>query len=134
MTANSSRAGAAPFAECHTPGPWSHRIYATGDSPEQLKALGLEPVRLLTNEGQAIIMGPTDRVALVDMQTKVKRGTAYKAECPERDANARLIAAAPDLLAALKVAQKLAASGPAPLPPSDPRWAQIADAIAKAGG
>lgn len=36
------------------------------------------------------------------------------------------------LVAALLVAQKLAASGPAPLPPSDPRWAQIADAIARA--
>jgi len=36
------------------------------------------------------------------------------------------------MLAALKVAQQLAASGPAPLPPSDPRWAQIADVIAAA--
>lgn len=46
--------------------------------------------------------------------------------------NGRLIAAAPTMLEALKAAQKMAASGAAPLPPSDPRWAQIADAISLA--
>lgn len=37
------------------------------------------------------------RIALVDCQSKFKRGEGYKAACPTRDANARLIAASPAL-------------------------------------
>jgi hypothetical protein len=38
----------------------------------------------------------------VDCQTPFKRGEGWQSECEVREANARLIAAAPDLLAALK--------------------------------
>ena len=87
----------------HTKGPWEFAIY--GLEPEMIekqRQAGIEPIRTLTNEGQAPIMGGGDddrrRVALVDCQADYKRGQGYKAECAERDANARLIAAAPDLL------------------------------------
>lgn len=39
----------------------------------------------------------TGRVCLVDIQSKAKRGQGYKAKCPERDANARLLAAVKEL-------------------------------------
>lgn len=45
--------------------------------------------------------GMGKRIALVDCQTDYKRGQGYKTQCPERDANAALIAAAPDLFDAL---------------------------------
>ena len=72
----------------HTPGPWSP------------SAIGL------TNDGALPIMadiGADDRkrVATVDCQSRFKRGEGWKSECDERAANARLIAAAPEMLAAL---------------------------------
>lgn len=63
---------------------------------------------LYDNSGAAAVIARIDRgendkrVALVDLQTKAKRGEAYKTSCAERDANLALICAAPDLLAALK--------------------------------
>lgn len=87
----------------HTPGPWHYSPYAQdGEELATIKKLGLRPTRLLTNEGQAIVMGPDERVAVVDCHTKFKRGQGHLSECDERDANARLIAAAPDLLATLR--------------------------------
>jgi len=88
----------------HTPGPYWWRLYANEpEDVERARALGIEPVRMLTNEGQIALMagaqGDSRRVALVDCQTNFKRGQGYKTECAERDANARLIAAAPDLFA-----------------------------------
>lgn len=90
----------------HTPGPYSFRFYMTDDDPTKLRDLGIDPVRALTNDGQIAIMAPDEergakRIALVDCQIKFKRGTGYKTNCAERDANARLFAAAPDLLTAL---------------------------------
>jgi hypothetical protein len=38
----------------------------------------------------------------VDCQTPFKRGEGWQSECAVREANARLIAAAPDLLDAIK--------------------------------
>jgi hypothetical protein len=59
---------------------------------------------LYMNDGAAAVIHDDGRICLVDIQSKAKRGAAYKSECKERDANARLIAAAPDLLAACEAA------------------------------
>ena len=83
----------------HTPGEWSFKIYATDDDPEKLRKLGLEPVQCLSNDGQRYIMASNKRIALVDCQTPFKRGMGYKTACAERDANAMLIAAAPETAA-----------------------------------
>ena len=64
----------------HTPGPW--KIGTT-----------------LSNEGARAVMASEDRVAVVDAQ---QDGRAHHmTDCPEREANCSLIAAAPDLLESL---------------------------------
>lgn len=70
----------------HTSGPW------------ELSPLHLSGMYL--SDGGAAVLADGLRVALVDIQSKPKRGEGGKAKCPIRDANARLIVAAPDLLAA----------------------------------
>lgn len=84
----------------HTPGPWEFILHPYDDVElEKRRKLGIEPIRMLTNQGEAPIMGGLGddrrRVALVDCQADYKRGRGYEAECEERDANARLIALAP---------------------------------------
>lgn len=93
----------------HTPGPWSFRVYTTANEAKiaEYRAVGLEPVRLLSNDGQASVMAGTDSdepgpIARVECRTTFKRGEGHRSKCEERDANARLISAAPDLLAALQ--------------------------------
>jgi hypothetical protein len=73
----------------HTPGPWT-----VGST--------------LTNEGELPIVSEHRRVALVDCQSPPRRGERWKSNCAERDANACLIAAAPELLAALRLVVGLA--------------------------
>lgn len=144
-TSTSSSQSHAQVVQGHTPGPYSFRVYATDDDPNELRKHGLEPVRLFTNEGQIAIMAGTGddktRVALIDCQTKYKRGTGHKTDCPERDANATLIAAAPDMLAALKRAafrMENAAKVYAKFSPDNYQWtmwaAEIRAVIAKAEG
>jgi hypothetical protein len=86
----------------HTPGPFS---VGTPDSY----------FRFLTNEGQLPIMAPDPdqgykRIALVDCQTKFKRGHGGETECSERDANALLFVRAAnahdDLVAALECCER----------------------------
>lgn len=95
----------------HTP--WSYRKFAQSDEDlAQIKkmqqgGMDIKPTFLVTNEGQAVVMQGDKRIACVDMHADYKRGERHKTECPERDANARLIAAAPDLLAALEAAADL---------------------------
>lgn len=86
----------------HTPGPWSCKFFhGTPEDLEQMKKFGMKPVLALTNDGSRYVMAESGRVALVDCQTEYKRGKGHETECATRDANALLIAAAPDLLAAL---------------------------------
>jgi hypothetical protein len=57
---------------------------------------------LTNNDGSIPVMGADQRICVVDLQAQVKRGKTYNAPDPERDANGRLIAAAPELLEACK--------------------------------
>ncbi len=78
-------------AEQFTAGPWSlSEMHANG---------------LYLNGGEAVVMAGEPlsddrvRVCQVDCHTKAKRGQAYRTECAVRNANARLIAAAPTMFA-----------------------------------
>ena len=67
--------------------------------PGEIYGRHVAGIRFLTGDGQIAIMcgdpeGECQRVALVDSQTKYKRGAGYKTECAERDALADLIVAA----------------------------------------
>lgn len=73
----------------HTPGPW--------------RIAGLNLQGLFTNDGAASIVTDDGPVASVACQTPFKRGSGSTALCAERDANARLIVAAPELLAELDI-------------------------------
>jgi hypothetical protein len=57
---------------------------------------------LYLNNGEIAITSEEGRICVVDCKADYKRGQGYLAQCEERDANARLIAAAPDLLEALQ--------------------------------
>ena len=72
----------------HTPGPW------------KLPANFLE-FGGTQNDGGLAIVSEERRICVVDLVAYAPRGKAYKTACPERDANARLIAAAPDMVEAL---------------------------------
>lgn len=73
----------------HTPGPWSiSKIHVDG---------------LYGNNGEAFVIAEDRRVCAVDCEATFKRGQGYLAQCDERDANARLIAAAPELLEAVSM-------------------------------
>lgn len=67
----------------HTPGPWS-----VGS--------------LTLNDGAIAVRAEEGRVALVECLTDFKRGEGHSVIAPVRDANARLIAAAPEMLEALR--------------------------------
>jgi len=107
-----------------TSGPWEFVTYGVTTSQlEMMRRAGIEPARALTNEGQASIMGGLgdDRrlVARVECQADYKRGQGHTAKCAERDANARLIAAAPILYAYVKARTEA----------GDPEAARILDGL-----
>jgi hypothetical protein len=76
------------------------------------------------------------RIALVDCQTRFKRGQGWQTECDEREANAHLIAAAPELLEALRevMARFLDAREAAGLDRNSDAAKRARAAIAKATG
>jgi hypothetical protein len=53
----------------------------------------------LTNGGERPITTEDGRICTVDCQTPFKRGEGWQSECEVREANARLIAAAPETAA-----------------------------------
>jgi 1,6-anhydro-N-acetylmuramate kinase len=74
---------------------------------ELLRSLGRTIPMALTNDGALRIAScdeSRDRtgIASVDCQTEFKRGRGHEQACEERDANALLIASAPELLEALR--------------------------------
>jgi len=92
----------------YTPGPWDYSPYVgTPEEIEQARKHGMEPIRMLSNDGQATVMaGAGDDhkpVARIECQIRYKRGQGHATDCAERDANARLIAAAPQLLEATQL-------------------------------
>jgi hypothetical protein len=122
----------------HTPGPWTFRPFMGGDEHiAQLASVDLKPTKALTNEGQRYVMAAESRVALVDMQAEVKKTERWHADDAERDANARLIAAAPDLLEAANMAEGAVAQLCEGQDPANECWnvlSTIRAAIAKAEG
>ena len=91
-----------------TEGPWIFRQYLgePGDV-DLLRSIGKEPIHALNNDGSASITSNNGRIATVDIRREdVKRTERYGADDEERDANARLIAAAPDMYGALLNAQQ----------------------------
>lgn len=51
----------------------------------------------LTNDGQRQVTSDDGRVALFDLQCNVPKGRRWNSDCAQRDANARLYAAASEL-------------------------------------
>jgi len=87
----------------HTPGPWKFEEFSGGEkqAEEVRQVLGREPTRMLTNEGYAFVSTDGGVVATIAPQRQdLKKRDLCTEEDQERSANARLIAAAPDLLAA----------------------------------
>ena len=81
----------------HTPGPW--------------RTADMHKHGLYMNDGAASVVQadeaaeedePIQHIAFVSCHADYKRGTGHKAQCEARDANARLIAAAPELLALVR--------------------------------
>lgn len=81
------------MSETFTPGPW------------QLS--GMAERGLYGNGGELAVVGPNDRICNVDCVAEFKRGMGHVAKCVERDANAHLIASAPDLYAALQEVRRV---------------------------
>lgn len=88
----------------HTDKPWWFSKYMSSqEDTKKMVELGLEPTQAISNDGSRYLMagdrdGDYKRIALVDCQTAFKRGKGYQTACAERDANALLMSAAPDLL------------------------------------
>jgi hypothetical protein len=79
-------------------GTWTFREYSLDDEMlAEARAAGIEPIRFINNDGSVPVTSEDTRICTVDCQMPFKRGQGHRAECEQRDANARLIAAAPDM-------------------------------------
>lgn len=112
-----------------TPGPW--RIARFSGSGEAMRE----------NDGAWMISGPDGPVGRATMQAAAKRGQGHSTPDPEGEANARLIAAAPELLEALRRLRDYNRGEPCPMHPRpisgkgcECAVNQASDAIAKATG
>ena len=74
---------------------------ATQDLIARLTGFSAGPWRVseigLTNDGRRPVFGLAARIATVDAHSDVLKKDAWVADCAEREANAALIAAAPDI-------------------------------------
>ena len=104
----------------HTQGNWQFKPFFGDDAfIEQQKSMGIQPTRILMNDGSCGIICDDTHIANVTCQSRFKRGEGSTAVCEERDANARLIAASPRLLNALRAMLELCPSAPMPLVDGD---------------
>ena len=91
-----------------SPGPWLFERQEIYEQSAKLtgKSLAEHEGFFRDNDGAWAIVGPDEsgRVAVATFKGKAKRGAAWNAPDPEGQANARLIAAAPELYAALEKA------------------------------
>lgn len=51
----------------------------------------------LSNDGEAVVMSDHGRIAGVSCHVDYKRGKGYLTVCPQREGNARIIAASPTM-------------------------------------
>jgi hypothetical protein len=121
-----------------TPGPWKFREYAqTDEMLAEARSLGLEPTRYINNDGSVPVSAAETGICTVSCQTPFKRGSGHRAECDERDANARLIAATPELLevcTAIKMARDMGFAAADILAPDSEISRALDAAILKATG
>lgn len=83
-------------------GPYSFRPYTSSDAElKKLRELDMKPVRLLTNNGDAVITVDGCGLAHVMPTTRPKRGDGFRHADDTRDATAALMAASWDMRAAL---------------------------------
>lgn len=85
-----------------TPGPWRSPVWIQeGAEIGEAKRLGLPLTPAMGNSGERYVLGGEKGIALVNPTIRPKRGKGFGHDDAERDANAALIAAAPELYAAL---------------------------------
>lgn len=139
----------------HTEGPW--RVARMFEGPVEEAPKSMSPEQRAKwdalmaaqnrfareNSGAFIIMSGDERadnnqrIGTADLQVRAKRGQAYSTEDPEALANARLIAAAPELLQALEAVNMAPISNTRDIVSitlSVAEYAAISAAIAKARG